>query len=79
MCFHSVEGITWFWLFRHRGSEYQLVLKAAGNGFSVLKDRNNGYRDIKTGAVTGAYGTTTVFRFDGTQYEEYEKKSEEAH
>ena len=54
MCFHSVEGIGWFWFFRRTGTRYQLVLKAGGNGFSIEANKSNGYRDIKT---RGRYGS----------------------
>jgi len=70
MCFQSVAGIGWFWIFRKVETQYRLVLKAAGNGLSVLETRSNGYRDIQTSTLgqAGKYLTTLSFRFDGERY-----------
>jgi hypothetical protein len=71
MCFQSVEGIGWFWVFRPIGGGYELVLKAAGLGLSVLDSRHNGYRDIRSGGQVGKWSTEATFRFDGKTYREY--------
>ena len=70
MCFHSVEGIGWFWIFRLRRGDSQLVLKAAGNGMRVLRSIHKKYRDIETGTLgqAGKYVTTTTYWFDGSDY-----------
>ena len=72
LCFQSVEGIGWFWIFRPTGSGYTLALKAAGNGLWVLKTRHNGYRDVQSGSIgqAGRFVTTITFRFDRGQYRE---------
>jgi hypothetical protein len=79
MCFESVEGIGWFWVFRSADTNYQLVLKAAGNGLEVLRTRSNGYRDIQTGVVSqaGKYVTTVTFRFNGNEYVKHEETTQE--
>jgi len=80
-CFHSVAGISWFWVFRQTGRRYELVLRCAGNGLDVLKTRNNGYRDLQTVTLgqAGRYVTTTTFRFDGKRYKKYRESTEEQH
>ena len=80
-CFHSVAGISWFWVFRQAGKRYELVLKAAGNGLDVLKTRNNGYRDLQTATLgqAGRFVTTTTFRFDGKRYQKYCESTQEQH
>ena len=73
MCFQSVAGIGWFWVFRRVDTRYQLALKAAGNGLEVLGTRSSGYRDIQTSTLgqAGRHLTTMIFRFDGTRYQKY--------
>ena len=70
MCFNSVSGIGWFWIYRKIGERYRLVLKAAGNGLNILKTRTNGYRNIQAGSIgmAGRYVTTITFCFDGKLY-----------
>jgi hypothetical protein len=79
MCFRSVEGIEWFWVFRHIGGRYELVLKTAGLGLSVLDTRHNGYRDIRSDGQVGKWSTTTTFRLGDGHYREYRKKTTELH
>ncbi len=77
MCFHSVEGIGWFWIFRRVGGQYELVLKTAGLGVTVLESRHNGYRDIQSGGQVGASATRIRFHFENGRYHEYQRKTEE--
>ncbi|HYB61276.1 MAG TPA: hypothetical protein VEH50_07335 [Methylomirabilota bacterium] len=80
MCFHSVEGIGWFWVFRPIGPHYRLVLKTAGLGLSVLDTRHNGYRDIRSGGQVGNTATAVTFRYGtGGRYQEYRRKTTELH
>jgi hypothetical protein len=69
-CFHSVEGVGWFWVYRKIGDRYRLVLRAAGNGLDILKTRTNGYRNIQARSIgmAGRYVTTVTFCFDGKLY-----------
>jgi hypothetical protein len=69
-CFQGATGIGSFWVFRRAGKQYELALKALGNGLTVLKTRYDGYRIIQTGTLgqAGRYLTTITFRFDGKQY-----------
>jgi len=76
MCFHSVEGIGWFWVFRPIGGRYELALKTAGLGLSILDSRHSGYRDIQSGGQVGKRSTRSMFRFDGKAYREFLKKTE---
>jgi hypothetical protein len=77
MCFHSVEGVGWFWVFRPIGEQYGLLLKTAALGLSVLDTRHNGYRDIRSGSQVGKWSTIAVFQFEGGHYRESEKKTKE--
>jgi hypothetical protein len=77
MCFHSVEGIEWFWVFRQIGGRYELVLKTAGLGLTVLESRHGGYRDILSGGQVGAYATRIRFHFENGRYHEYQRKTEQ--
>jgi hypothetical protein len=74
MCFHSVEGIGWFWVFRPIGTRYELVLKTAGLGLSVLDSRHNGYRDIQSSGQVGKRSTRIGFGFDGKTYQKYQQE-----
>ena len=71
MCFHSVEGIGWFWVFCQVGGHYKLVLKTAGLGLVVRNARHHGYRDIQTGLAYGNYSSQTTYRFENGKYREY--------
>ncbi len=77
LCFHSAEGIGWFWIFRRTGGRYELVLKTPGLSLSILDTRHNGYRDIRSGGQVGTFGTATIFRFEDGRYREYRKKTTE--
>lgn len=77
MCFHSVEGVGWFWVFRRAAAQYELVLKTAGLGLSVLDTRHNGYKDIRSDGQVGKWSTRTTFRFTGGRYQEFQKKTNE--
>ncbi len=74
LCFHSAEGIGWFWVFRRAGGRYELVLKTAGLSLRVLDTQHHGYRDIRSGGQVGKFGTMVSFRFEGGRYREYQKK-----
>jgi hypothetical protein len=76
ICFHSVEGIGWFWVFRQIGGRYELVLKTAGLGLTVLESRHSGYRDILSGGQVGAFATQSSFRFENGRYREHQRKTE---
>jgi hypothetical protein len=71
LCFHSVEGIGWFWLFRQVGAHYELVLKAAGLGLHIRGTRHHGYRDIETGMAFGTHSSQTTYRFENGKYRDY--------
>jgi hypothetical protein len=79
LCFHSVEGISWFWVFRGTAGKYELMLKASGNQMQVLQSRHSGHRDIQTVEVgqAGKYLTTVTFRFDGKHYQTYRENTQE--
>ena len=74
-CFHSVEGIGWFWVFRRTGGRDDLVLTTSGLSLSILDIKHNGYRDIRSGGQVGKFGTATIFRFEAGQYRKYRKKT----
>ena len=71
LCFHSVEGIGFFWVFRKAGKNYQLVLKTGGLGLSVLRTRHNGYRDIESDGQAGVYYTRNIYHFQNGSYREF--------
>ncbi len=75
MCFHSVEGIGWFWVFRQVGAHYELALKTAGLGLSILDLRHHGFRDIRSGLAFGSYSSQTTYRFENGKYRKYRSES----
>ena len=75
MCFHSVEGIGWFWVFRKVDAHYELVLKTAGLGLVILDTRHHGYRDIQSGAAYGTHGSQITYRFGNGKYGEYRSEA----
>ncbi len=68
LCFHSVEGIGWFWVFRQVGAHYELVLKTAGLGLIIRDARHHGYRDIQNGMAFGTHSSQTTYRFENGKY-----------
>jgi hypothetical protein len=78
-CFHSAAGIGTFWILRRVGEQYELVLKALGNGLTILGTKHNGYRSIQTGTIgqAGRQFTTVIFRFDGKCYQKYREETQE--
>lgn len=76
LCFHSVEGIGWFWVFRQVGAHYELVLKTAGLGLIIRDTRHQGYRDIQSGAAFGMHSSQTTYRFENGKYREYRNEAQ---
>ncbi|MGA7523460.1 MAG: hypothetical protein WBW84_13465 [Acidobacteriaceae bacterium] len=76
LCFHSAEGIGWFWVFRQAGAHYELVLKTAGLGLTILHGRHHGYRDIQSGMAFGTHSSQTTYRFANGQYREYRREAQ---
>jgi len=76
MCFHSVEGIGWFWVFRQVGAHYELVLRTAGLGLIIRDARHAGYRDIQTGAAFGMHSSQITYRFENGKYREYRREAQ---
>jgi hypothetical protein len=76
LCFHSAEGIGWFWVFRPVAAQYELVLKTAGLGLIIRDTRHHGYRDIQSGAAFGMHSSQTNYRFDNDKYSEYRSEAQ---
>jgi hypothetical protein len=76
MCFHSVEGIGWFWVFRQVHAHYELVLKTSGLGLFIRDARHHGYRDIQSGAAFGTHSSQTTYRFDNGKYREFRSETQ---
>lgn len=74
-CFHSAEGIGWFWVFRKVGAHYELVLKTTGLGLVIRNTRHNGYRDIQSDAAFGTHSSQTTYRFEHGKYREYQSEA----
>jgi hypothetical protein len=76
LCFHSVEGIGWFWVFHQVGAHYELVLKTAGLGLIIRDARHHGYRDIQSGMAFGTHSSQTTYRFENGKYLEYRSEAQ---
>ncbi len=76
MCFHSVEGIGWFWVLRKVDAHYELALKTAGLGLIILDTWHHGYRDIQSGTAFGTHSRQTTYRFDNGKYGEYRSEAQ---
>lgn len=76
LCFHSVEGIGWFWVFRKVGAQYELVLKTAGLGLIIRDARHQGYRDLQSGMAFGAHSSQTTYRFENGKYLRYRSEAQ---
>lgn len=76
LCFHSVEGIGWFWVFHQVGAHYELVLKTAGLGLIIRDARHNGLRDILSGMAFGTHSSQTTYRFENGKYREYRREAQ---
>lgn len=76
LCFHSAEGIGWFWVFHQVGAHYELVLKTAGLGLIIRDVKHRGYRDIWSGAAFGTHSSETTYRFENGKYREYRRQAQ---
>jgi len=74
-CFYGVECCAWFWVFRQAGKGYELVLKVFAGALSVRESIWKGYRDIQASSANANGLTTLTFRFDGTRYKEFRKRT----
>jgi hypothetical protein len=74
-CWYSASGIQWFWIFRRAEEQYKLVLAVHGNDIEILRTQHSGHRDIRSATIlsAGRFGTTILYRFDGNQYQEYQR------
>jgi hypothetical protein len=76
MCFHSAEGIGWFWVFHQVGAHYELALKTAGLGLTILDARHNGFKDIESGMAFGTHSSQTTYRYESGKYREYRREAQ---
>jgi hypothetical protein len=74
-CFHGVECCAWFWVYRQAGNGYELVLKVFASALSVRDSIWKGYRDIEAASGNAKALRTVTFRFDGTRYKEFRKRT----
>ena len=65
-----------FWIIRKMPSGYQLVLSLFTHALTVLDSRSNRLRDIEAVTVSVDGETTSLFKFNGEQYELYSEKNE---
>lgn len=61
-------NIVPFWIFRATKSGYELVLKTHTLGLSILRSKNNGYRDVEADAATAAMIYGVAYKFNGKRY-----------
>lgn len=52
-------------------------MAAESEDIEILQKKHAGYKDIESGAIVaaGRFGTTVVFRFDGTRYQEFHEET----
>jgi hypothetical protein len=62
-------NIDTFWVFYSTPQGYKLGLKVITFSLQVRKTKTKGYRDIDTEKPTGGEVFTTIFKFDGSQYQ----------
>jgi len=74
-CFYGVECCVWFWVFRQVGNGYELVLKVFAGALGLRESVWKGYRDIQASSANANGFTTVTFRFDGTRYKEFRKRT----
>lgn len=68
-----VEGdgganITGFWLFRHTGRRWELVLSTRAAGLSIGKVKTNGYRDVTIEAASAVTLWSSIYKFRSGRY-----------
>lgn len=68
-------NVTTFWVFRGTLQGHVLVLTIPAHDLEITNTRWNGYRKIRTDAMTAVRSYTNLYRFDGGQYQAYKKKS----
>lgn len=66
-CLLGAHG-GWFWVLRGKAGKYRLLLETFADSLDVMDSKTNGYRDIRTDLATGVSHTTLTFKFNGHQY-----------
>ena len=58
-----------FWVFRKTAGGHDLVLSTVAVGVQILKNKTNGLRDIRIGAIVNLQPSYVTYRFDGHAYQ----------
>jgi hypothetical protein len=61
-------NVTRFWIFERTSQGYILVLKVPTHSLTVLKNKSNGFRNIRTDKLSAVQLFTDYYRFDGKNY-----------
>lgn len=60
---------TWFWVVASADKEPQLVLFSGGDSLELLNSKSHGYKDIRTAWSSPTETETTIYNFDGSEYQ----------
>lgn len=67
----ALVGNCQFWLFKKKGNEYEILLKAENNVqmYKLRKSKTNGYFDLETKSHGDAWsGGMNIYKFNGEKY-----------
>jgi hypothetical protein len=68
-------NVTTFWVLRPTAEGYKCVLTVAAHDLTVKSSRSNRLRDIRVEKATAVDLVSTLYRFNGKQYEVFETKT----
>jgi len=70
---------AWFWVVGSAAKNPKVILVAGGKELQVLESSSKGYRDIQSVWSSPSETDTTVYHFNGAQYELRKRKSTKNH
>lgn len=70
---------AWFWIVSSATKNPRVILVAGGNILQVLNSSSKGYRDIQSVWSSPSETDTTLYHFNGVQYELRKRKSTRNH
>jgi hypothetical protein len=59
---------TWYWIVRPNPTSAKVIFFTNSNGFALLKTRNNGYLNIRSGWCSAAFCITRIYHYNGQRY-----------
>ncbi len=62
-----------FWVFRKVSDRHTLVLSTTAFALEILNTRSKNYRNMRLTSLTATMEHTTIYKFDGNKYREWQR------